>query len=406
MQVDVVTAGEPPVEWARGRSVLVVGAAALAISAVAFFRVPLLPSIGRDLVLRPGVLSLVTVVFGIGRLLADLPAGRVAERFPALRALAGAALLLAAGSALLAQAGSLAPLLGAAAVIGVGSAFANTTGMTFFSRAPAARRGTSMAIFSAALLGGQSLGPAVSGPLTAVAGWRGTELLAAAAAVAVAAACLAVGRTPRAGRETSDAAPQVDLAPLTRPVRAVLYGVPFAVFFGLGAMPQTLVPLVGAGAHGLSAGRVGVALGAGGVFRFLGAAVGGVVADRVGRKPSLLPGLVLSAVGIGLVGVGGPTWVWFLAIVLMSFGSYGITVGATMLADLVGVAGVGRRLGSFRFVGDFGLILGPLVAGILYDRLGIVAAVACVAGLIGAVAAGAALVLPETVDRRGSKRLL
>ena len=403
MQADAVTAGEAvdaAPTWAAGRAVAVVGAAMLAISAIAFFRVPLLPAIGRDLVLRPGVLSLVTVVFGIGRLLADLPAGRIAERYPAMHALAGAAVLLGAGSALLAEAQSLRPLLAAAAVLGVGSAFANTTGMTFFSRAPAARRGTSMAVFSAALLGGQSLGPAVSGPLMAVAGWRGAELLAAAVGGTIAIVCIAVARSEPATAERAQPAAETDLASLTRPVRVVLYGVPFAVFFGLGAMPQTLVPLIGAGAHHLSASRIGLALGAGGLFRFLGAGLGGVVADRVGRKPSLLPGLAISALGIAIVGVSGPTWMWVAAIALMSFGSYGITVGATMLADLVGVSGVGRRLGSFRFVGDLGLILGPLAGGIIYERFGAGAAVACVAGLIGIVTVGAAVVLPETVGLR------
>lgn len=381
-------------DWETRRAIAVVGGTALAISTVAFFRIPLLPSIGHALSLRPGLLSLVTAVFGVGRLAADMPAGRIADRLAAPRALAGGAVLVAGGSLLLAAAGSLGEALAAAALLGVGSALANTTGMMFFSRAPAVRRGRSLAVFSAALLGGQSFGPALAGGLSGLAGWRGAEAAAGIAALLLALACAGTaGGDARADRDDEPLPAADAVAPA---VRAVLYSLPFVVFFGLGAMPQTIVPLIGAHAYGLSAGKIGLALGLGGIARFAGVAAGGQVSDRIGRRPALLPGLAISAAGIALLGVDDGVWLWLVAIALMSFGSYGVTVGATMLADLSGAGGVGRRLGSFRFVGDLGLILGPLSTGFLYDRVGVVAAVSLVAALLGACCLAAGLVLPET----------
>ena len=67
-----------------------------------------------------------------------------------------------------------------------------------------------------------------------------------------------------------------------------------------------------------------------------------------------------------------------------------------MLADHGGGARVGRRLGVFRFAGDFGLIAGPLATGWLYDTLGTRTAVTCVAGLLAAAAVAAAAGLRET----------
>jgi MFS family permease len=70
---------------------------------------------------------------------------------------------LAVGSLLLAEAHSLAVLLAASALLGMASSTTNTTGMTYFSRGSTEHRGKRLAVFSAALLGGQALGPAVSG---------------------------------------------------------------------------------------------------------------------------------------------------------------------------------------------------------------------------------------------------
>ena len=52
-----------------------VSAAVLTLTAVAFFRVALLPEFGRELSMSTFQLGLVTTVFAVGRLVADLPGG-------------------------------------------------------------------------------------------------------------------------------------------------------------------------------------------------------------------------------------------------------------------------------------------------------------------------------------------
>lgn len=373
-----------------------VAAVVLVLSTVAFFRVALLPAIGSGLALRPGLLSLVTVAFGAGRLLTDLPAGRFSDRVAPLRALAASAAGLAAASVLVARAHSLAALLAAAAVLGVASAATNTTGMTYFSRAPIAMRGKSLAVFSAALLGGQSLGPAVAGVLSGPVGWRMTEVVGAIAAALVALVCLAAARSPARAAAPGLEPGRAAAPPIERRQLLLLYGVSFAVFFALGAMPQTLLPLIGSRDYGLGAGAIGLLLGVGGVCRFAGAALGGVVADRRSRKAALVPALLTMGGGAALLALPGGPAVWVASVVLLSLGSFGATVGATMLADLGGGRRVGRRLGMFRFAGDAGLVAGPLAAGWLYDGVGTGAAVATVGGLLAACALVSAVALRET----------
>ncbi len=416
---------------------LLVGGVVLAISIAAFFRVPLLPSMGSELSMSAGQLGLLTTVFAVGRLFTDIPAGRLADRTPPMYSLALAGGVLALGSLALSTAPEAAWAIGAAFVLGIASAMSNTTGMTYFSTAaPARRRGASMAAFSAALLGGQALGPMVGGALGSWVGWRLAIAGAVVVGLGVALFGILVHRSRGAGSATaqpdaSDTGPRAETTPAvptgsstpavggggqggdgpaappnpaTRAQRGVLYAVAFSSFFMLGAMPQTLVPIIGDERYGLQAGLLGLALGLGGGCRFIGAMVGGRIADRVSRKASLVPGMALTSVGVAAfaldLGVGG----WVAGIVLLSLGSYGISVAATMLADHARGQGVGRRLGTYRFIGDIGLIAGPTVSALLYERVDDDVAVLTVAALLAVVTVLCGVVLTETRWLEGPAR--
>ena len=383
------------------REMALVGGVVLLVSIGAFHRVPLLPAMGDELSMSPGLLGLITTVFAVGRLCTDIPAGRLADRVPPLRSLGLAGVILAVGSVALASAPSAAWVLASAFVLGIASALANTTGMTFFSTAaPAARRGSSMAVFSAALLGGQALGPTVGGAIGGAAGWRVAIVSAAAIGLVVAAVGAASARfatQPRAGGGGHGHGSRgAGADPTPRVQRWVLYSVSFSLMFMLGSMPQTLVPIIGDERFSLSAAHIGLALGVGGLCRFVGAMVGGRLADRVSRKASLVPGMLLCSGGVALLALDAGATGWLAAIVLLSLGSYGVTVSATMLADHARGSGVGRRLGTYRFLGDVGLIAGPALSAVLYEYVGQAAAVAVVAVLLLVVAVVCAALLQET----------
>jgi len=399
------------VERAAGphyRELALVGAAVLVLSTTAFFRVPLLPDIGRELTMSVGRLGLVTSMFAAGRLLADLPAGRLLERVRATGLLAASALLMTLGSLGLSAAGQALTVYGAAFTLGIASAVTNATGMhTFSVAAPRRRRGTSLAVFSTALLAGQALGPFAGGAIAAATSWRTAELVAAIACLLLVAVLLwshvRGGDGGLAGGATAavadGAAPGGAVDAVAgrrwRQHRAALMFVAFAMFFTLGAMPQTLVPLIGAGDLGLPVQWIGAALGIGGACRLVGGFVGGVLSDRVSRRAALLPGLVLQALGVGLVAGAGVPW-WLAGIIVMSLASWSISVAATVLADLAPRGRLGPQLGSFRFVGDVGLILGPLLATQVYEQAGRAVTAAAVAALLVVAAVWSGLSIPET----------
>jgi MFS family permease len=373
---------------------LLPGGVVLAVGVASFMRAPLLPEIGEDLRIGAADLALITTAFAVGRLGMDLPAGRLADRLPPGPALAGTGLGVAISAAILGTAHSLAQALVGVFFLGVASSLTNTTGMTLFATsAPAARRGVAMAGFSMALMTGQTLGPAVGGLIAGIGGWRAAQAVAAAIGIGVMIVCLTV----RAGRARPAATrePAADGEPvLSRTEAAVLAAVPFVVFFTLAALPQTLLPVIGSDDLALSASAIGLALGAGGILRFGGSALAGAIADRVSRKAALVPSLLTMAVAVALLAATPTLATWMAAIALLSLASSGIQVAATIIADNVPAATVGRRLGAFRFTGDFGLLAGPALTGLLYQHSGRPAAMLVTAGLLVAVALATAVLAP------------
>jgi MFS family permease len=350
-----------------------VSTAVLALTAIAFFRVALLPEFGRELSMSTFQLGMVTTTFAIGRLVADLPGGHFADRVRARTLMALSAGGVAFGSVILGLSSVVLGVYVGAFVLGISSATTNATGMTFFSNVGgASHRGTSMAVFSAALLGGQAVGPAVAGLLSSAGGWR-FPMFVATAAASTTAIVLLVARSNQPSAPPASPARQPshegrDSTPLIS--LAVLQSVSFAVFLTLGAVPQTLVPLIGADDLGLGTAAIGLALGVGGLGRFLGTIIGGWVSDKISRKAALVPGLFGQAAGVALLALDPSLIAWLGAIVIMSLASFAVPVAATIVGDITEPGQIGSRLGRFRFVGDIGLITGPLVVSALFQGVG------------------------------------
>lgn len=390
-------------------------AAVFLVSTATFFRVPLLPEMGKTLAMDASLLGVFTALFAVGRLLVDLPAGALLDRVGTRPMFALSGLLLLAGSAVIGLAGVPALLLAGAVVLGIASAGANTTGQTFFARnVEGQRRGRSMALFSAALLGGQTVGPAVAGGVAAISDWRVAMLGAAALGLVVALGAWVAHRgagaaddqppdTPAAeagsADDDGDDEPVDDDASLQVGSRGALYAARFSALFLMGAIPQTLVPIIGADNLGLTVGVIGAALGAGGVARFVAAFVGGQLADRLPRKVVMVSGMSIQVLGVALLALEGAVLAWLAAIVLLSLGSFAMVTGTTILGDHVADRHAGKELGAYRFIGDLGLLAGPAAGAALFDVAGQRVAVLAVAALLAAAAVAGALLLPHDPHR-------
>jgi MFS family permease len=370
------------------------GSGLFVITSIAFLRVPLLPDIGRDLGLSALGLGGLASAFALGRLTADFPAGTLTDRSRPGAMMAGASAIVAAGS--LAFGLSPGPVIAyvAAFALGIGSTWTLTTSMAFFARAPRVRRGTSMSYFAGALLVGQAVGPTIGGVLGALWDWR--VALVVGAVIATGIIPFYLRRPGQAPGETATTIPSSEHLPERR-VLFVLYLLP-AVQFSIGAaIFQTLAPIAGGEELGLGPATVGLALGLGGVGRLIGALVSGPVADNVGRKWALIPGLTIQVIGLIIFATVAGTVAWWMAIFAMALGSVAVNVGTTILADLTEEGSLGRHLGAFRFTGDLAFVVTPILAGAFYDLSGRWLGTVPVLLLAVVATIASAVIVPETL---------
>lgn len=382
-----------------GAPTAVVAVLVFAVAVTAFSRVPLLPDIGEDLTLTAGEVGLLTAAFGLGRLVTDLPAGRLADAVGPTVAMTGSGILLALACGLLAISGSLAEALAASALIGVASAITNTTGMYAFATATGAeRRGASMALYVTALMSGQMVGPALGGALGTLTGWRPAIALAGSIGVGVAVAAFLISRRLPGSVVGGRAADGAAAGPASLPPRRELVALglaPFATFFGMAGLTQTLIPLIGANELDYSASLIGIAIAGGAAVRFASAWAAGIASDRLSRKVVLVPNLAVMALGAAALAISTSVVAWGLAIALIALGSSGISVAAAAVADRVPAETLGRELGRFRLVGDLGLLVGPAVLGFAYGASGPRAASAVAAGVFAAATVASAVWVGE-----------
>lgn len=126
--------------------------------------VPALPRYGDMFSVSSFLLGAIVAAFGVGRLLVNIPAGLLADRFGPRRLLLGALVGLVVVTVLTAFAPTLAVLLVARFLAGVLGGSVVTIGLAVVTaRAPADARGTVLATAQAVQLAGGAMGPVVGG---------------------------------------------------------------------------------------------------------------------------------------------------------------------------------------------------------------------------------------------------
>jgi MFS family permease len=122
---------------------------------------------------------------------------------------------------------------------------------------------------------------------------------------------------------------------------------------------------------------------------------GGRVADTLGRRPVVIAGCVVSAVGMVMLALLSGPEAYLAALAVAGFGSGLLDVApAAMIGDIIDRDG-GTVVASYQMAGDVGAVVGPVAGGFLVDSASYGAAF----GLAAAVLAGAAILgsaAPET----------
>jgi MFS family permease len=361
---------------------------------------PVLPNYARSFGVGYDSIGLLISSFSFARLVSDPFVGRYIDRYGER----GMATLGAVWVGVSSFAAALAPtfplLVLFRALGGVGSALFFASLLSFLLRSiPSRRTGRVMSVYYASF----NIGFIAGGPLGGLmAKWFGlaSPLFIYAGACFVAAALFwRTIRNPER-HESEVRRGGIRRLPWNRAFVTVLV-VNGVYLWMIGAIFSTLVPLFGTSDEvGLTIGGVGIGLAIATATELACLYPAGHATDRRGRRAVLIPalaGLALITAAFGFVStpVGFMVAMAFLGVA----SGYSGVPPAPMLSDVTPEELKGSAVAVFRFVGDLGFVIGPLVAGWSAQAFGFTASFA-INAIPAVVALGLVLSIRETMHAR------
>jgi DHA1 family multidrug resistance protein-like MFS transporter len=368
--------------------------------------VPVLPLYAREFGLGPAGIGVVIGVYGLARVLADLPAAWLATRIGHGRAMGVGALILTVGSALTGLAGDLPELLLWRFVTGIGAATTLVVGQSMAAAHPEPfSRPRAIAYYQSAFLAGVGLGPILGGPLADAVGLQ-APFFAYAALSGVVGLTGLLARVPTGHARGAGASNRHTSA---RGYLVMLRDLPFLFaslitlmmhFTRTGAL-EGMAPLLGAEQFLMTTTHIGVALGLNGLSNLVVTFASARLAERVDGTALLIPGSLLQVSSLAVFALGSHPALFVAAAVLWGCGT-GLTgpVTAIYVAERSG-GDVTGSLALYRMLSDIGYLAGPLLMGLSATQVGTPVTFLWCAGLILAVVAAFRWV---TARRRAPRR--
>ena len=344
---------------------------------------PILPLFARSFGGGYESAGIFVAVYSFARLLADLGGGIVVDRVGERLAAAGGLAVVAVMTALTGLAPTYALATAAYACSGIGSAVVFAAMYSqLLKTVPQERMARTLSVFYGAFNVGVVAGGLAAGVIADRLGLASPLFFTAGIAALGALVYLRLVPAPKsvtAARRPSGGTVATVRRVLRTPGFAMVLVTNFAYLWMIVAVFDTLLPLY-ADSLGMSTIGIGVIFAISLAVELAVLYPAGSLADRHGRRTVLIP--ALAALGLATVAVGWagtPLWLGVaMALLGIASGFAGVPPGA-MLSDVMPRDASGTAVGVFRFAGDLGFTLGPLVAGYGAAHLGFEAAFALTA---------------------------
>ena len=360
---------------------------------------PDIPAFARHFGVSTAAAAGVVSAFALMRIVGALPAGRLVDRLGEPVVMTAGIAIVAVSSILAGFSGSFAELIILRGVGGLGSAMFGVSAQTLLLvSVPNEQRGRASGLFAGGFLVGGISGPALGG-LIAAWSMRAPFIIYGCLLVVpavIAAAVLRDGSHRRTGPHSSARRAFADIARALRDraYRAAAVANLADGFAAIGVR-SAIVPLFVRDVLHRSALWTGIGFGVVAVLNAATLLPGGRLADRLGRRPVIVAGCLVSAGGLVMLALLPGLSGYLAALAIFGLGSGLLDVGpAAMLGDILGDRG-GTVVASYQMAGDIGAVTGPVTAGYLVD----VASYGAAFGLAAAVLGGAAVLgsaAPET----------
>ena len=365
---------------------------------------PVLPLYAKDFGVSATVVGLTLTVFALARLILNVPAGMIADRFGRRILLIGGPILTSIGMFGSGFAGDIWSLLIWRFIAGGGSAFYMSGALIYLiDIAPSDRRARYVATNQWALSVGVALGPGIGGLVAER--WGLAAPFHVVGVIALVAATYAIFRLPETrnstGRASESKSPVRDAALIIRsaPFVAIAF-VTGTIFMTRAGTRATLVPLHADDTLSWGPGEIGLVFTATGIMTLFTLWPATWATENIGRASVIMFSGLAAALGT-LVIAASSTPLWFVMgniILTLGTGTAG-PAPAAFVADLFPEELRGLGIGLYRSAGDVGFVIGPPALGWLSDNASMSIAFQTAGCLVGV--AGACFVL---ITRRSERR--
>ncbi len=363
---------------------------------------PVLPAYARSFDVGVAAASVVVSAFAFFRLLFAPVGGALVTRLGERPIYLTGLLIVAASSLATAFAQTYWQLLVLRGLGGIGSTMFTVSAMALLVRlAPPSIRGRVSSSYASAFLIGGMVGPLIGGVLASL-GLR-VPFIVYAVALVIAAGTVGFrlsGASLRPAVGSTPAPPMLVRAALGDSAYRAALASGFANGWCNFGVRVAILPQFAVAVHN-ETWVAGAALAVAAVGTAATLQVSGTMADRVGRRPLVLAGLVITALGLGVIGLSQDLWVLLVLSAISGLGAGLVNPGQqASVADVVGTERSGGTvLATFQMAQDSGAIVGPILIGLVADAAGFGWAFA-LTGLISLLAAGPWLLARETLSRQ------
>jgi MFS family permease len=336
---------------------------------------PILPLIREHFGISVGAVALVVSCFGMARLLADLPAGFLADRLNQLNLLRLGAVFLIVGSIISSMAGSFLALVVAQAFRGIGSATCSVASLSILGAISTSRStGRIIGNYYAFMFASLMVSPIVSGFLALRYTWRSAFLFDATMGLLALAILFLLSREEIERRsvlkpeEWAESVPS-DFAGWR--FKGIILYLLWAGLWLFAGCRTALIPNFAVDELGLRVDAVGLILGIGSGVTLFTLYLSGRIGDQLGKPVIMGIGLMLYCLAAIFLTLSRNVISFALSVFIFDMaGGFFFAAPYALLSDITPNASKGRTMGFARLSGDIGVLSGPLLLGYSVNFLG------------------------------------
>ncbi len=386
---------------------------ALVIALGAGVALPAVPTLAKSFDVSFGVASGVVTAFLVGNFAATIPSGWMIDRFGIRWVAISAPLLTSATAFLVYFAHSFPELLALRFFNGFAAQMWVMGRIATISRdAEPGERGKLISWMFGMDNTGRLAGPALGGMIASEWGTGAPFLAYGALALLALVPALTIAREKNELRDKSraekaqsrDAPRKMSMREMILP-RLPFFGV--ALFAGLsrGPVGADLLHLYAAFAYHLGPREIGFLATGGAVISWPIGFIAGWILDRFGRKRTMVPGFGGVAISMILLAISAfmeLSYGWYVALFFVAVATQALTGGSvqTVGTDVAPPQARGTFLGLWRFTGQGGGALSPIIFAVLVEQFNYGSAFLFTAGCATVVASLLVFYVPETGKRK------